>query len=83
MMSKMGLLALPRVLSKRVYQFDDLEKFLIDGIEEEENAKELCVQLANDINNESLSPFFNFINYQESYHIELMKKALNFVKESK
>jgi len=81
MMSKMGLLALPRVIAKRVYQFDDLEKFLIDGIAEEEGAKELCIQLAKDIDNESLSPFFSFINYQESYHIALMKKALNYLGE--
>ncbi len=76
-MSKMGLLALPRVVAKRVYQFDDLKTFLIDGIKEEEGAKELCIKLAADINNEQLSPFFTFINNQESYHIELMKKALD------
>ncbi len=76
MMSKMGLLALPRVVAKRVYQFDDLRAFLIDGIKEEEGAKELCVKLAKDINHEKLSPFFTFINNQESYHISLMKKAL-------
>ncbi len=76
MMSKMGLLALPRVVAKRVYQFDDLREFLIDGIKEEEGAKELCMKLANDINHERLSPFFTFINNQESYHIELMKRAL-------
>ena len=83
MMSKMGLLALPRVLAKRVYQFDDLEKFLVDGIKEEEGAKELCIKLANDIDNETLSPFFNFINFQESYHIALMKKALKHIKEKR
>ncbi len=76
MMSKMGLLALPRVVAKRVYQFDDLRNFLIEGIKEEEGAKELCMKLAEDINHEKLSPFFTFINNQESYHIALMKKAL-------
>jgi len=81
MMSKMGLLALPRVVAKRVYQFDDLVQFLIDGIKEEEGAKELCVKLANDIDNEVLSPFFTFINNQESYHIALMQKALKFIEE--
>jgi len=83
MMSKMGILALPRVVAKRVYQFDDLEQFLIDGIKEEEGAKELCVKLANDIDNEVLSPFFTFINNQESYHIELMQKALSHIKEQR
>ncbi len=83
MMSKMGILALPRVVPKRVYQFDDLEEFLIDGIKEEEGAKELCVKLANDIDNEVLSPFFTFINNQESYHIELMQKALRYIKDKR
>jgi uncharacterized membrane-anchored protein YhcB (DUF1043 family) len=83
MMSKMGLLALPRVVAKRVYQFDDLVQFLIDGIKEEEGAKELCVKLANDIDNEVLSPFFTFINNQESYHIALMQKALKFIEENR
>jgi len=83
MMSKMGILALPRVVPKRVYQFDDLEEFLIDGIKEEEGAKELCVKLANDIDNEVLSPFFTFINNQESYHIELMQKALRYIKDNR
>jgi len=83
MMSKMGILALPRVVPKRVYQFDDLEEFLVDGIKEEEGAKELCVKLANDIDNEVLSPFFTFINNQESYHIELMQKALRYIKDKR
>ena len=77
MMSKMGILSLPRVVAKRVYQFDDLRDFLLDGIKEEEGAKELCIKLANDINHKELSPFFEFINNQESYHIALMKKALD------
>ena len=76
MLSKMGLLYLPRQIMKEVYQFDDLGQFLLDGIKEEEAAKEECVKLSNAVENEDLSNFFNFINNQESYHIELMKKAL-------
>ena len=76
MLSKMGLLYLPRQIMKEVYQFDDLGQFLLDGIKEEEAAKEECVKLSQAVQNEELSNFFNFINNQESYHIELMKKAL-------
>jgi len=76
MLSKMGLLYLPRQIMKEVYQFDDLEKFLVDGIKEEEMAKEECLKLSSAIKNQDLSNFFNFINNQENYHIELMKKAL-------
>jgi rubrerythrin len=79
MMSKMGLLALPRVVARRVYQFDDLREFLIDGIKEEEGAKEMCLKLAKDVGHPEFSKFFEFINDQESYHIELMKKALNHI----
>jgi rubrerythrin len=80
MLSRMGLLAVPRTVATRVYQFDDMEQFLLDGIEEEEAAKEQCLRLASEIKNRELSSFFNFINYQESYHIELMKKALEHLK---
>jgi len=83
MMSKMGLLSVPRTIMKRVYQFDDLEQFLIDGIKEEEAAKVECLKLAAEINHKELSAFFTFINYQENYHIELMEKALVYLKENK
>jgi len=76
MLSKMGLLYLPRQIMREVYQFDDLGKFLVDGIKEEEAAKEECLKLSSAVKNQDLSNFFNFINNQESYHIELMKKAL-------
>ena len=76
MLSRMGLLYLPRQIAREVYQFDDLGQFLLDGIKEEEAAKEECLKLSNAVQNEDLSNFFNFINNQESYHIELMKKAL-------
>lgn len=76
MMAKMGILALPRPLHKRTYHISDMEKFLRDGIIEEENAKEECRKLSSSIQDEKLSSFFEFINFQESYHIEIMKKLL-------
>ncbi len=82
MMAKMGILTMPRVIMERVYKFEDLEKFLLDGIEEEEKAKIECKKLSDAIKNDSLSRFFDFINYQENYHISLMKRALNKVRES-
>jgi len=76
MMAKMGILALPRPLHPRSYEITDMEKFLRSGILEEENAKEECRKLSSSITDEKLSTFFDFINYQESYHIEIMKKLL-------
>ncbi len=83
MMAKMGLLAVPRTIVQRVYQFDDLEKFLIDGIKEEEMAKEGCLALAKAVDHSELSNFFNFINFQENYHIALMEKALEHIRNQK
>jgi len=76
MMAKMGILALPRALHPRTYQIEDMEKFLTGGIVEEENAKEECRKLSSSIHDEKLSSFFEFINFQESYHIEIIKKLL-------
>ena len=76
MMAKMGILALPRPLHERTYHISDMEKFLHAGIVEEENAKEECRKLSSAISDKKLSAFFDFINYQESYHIEIMKKLL-------
>ncbi len=76
MMSEMGLLSVPRTIMERVYKFEDLEQFLIDGIKEEEGAKEECLRLAKEVGHEAFSSFFNFINNQENYHIALMEKAL-------
>ncbi len=76
MMAKMGLLALPRELHEMTYKINDIEKFVKDGIAEEEAAKEMCRQLAADINDEELAQFLDFINYQENYHIALMEKLL-------
>ncbi|MGZ5209220.1 MAG: iron-binding protein [Sulfuricurvum sp.] len=75
-MAKMGILALPRTLHPLTYHITDMEKFLRNGIVEEENAKEECHRLSRSITDEKLSRFFAFINYQESYHIEIIKKLL-------
>ena len=76
MMAKLGILALPRELHELTYVVKDLEKFVVDGIAEEEAAKVMCKELSDAIKDEDLSKFFDFINYQESYHIELMKRLL-------
>jgi len=78
MMAKMGILAVPRIIMKELYQVEDVVAFLKDGIEEELAAKEECKKLSDAVGNdsESLSKFFDFINYQENYHISLMKDAL-------
>lgn len=76
MMAKMGILALPRPLHEQTYKITDIEAFIRNGIGEEENAKEQCRSLAEAVRDEELSAFFDFINFQESYHIELMKKLL-------
>jgi rubrerythrin len=76
MMAKMGILALPRELHEMTYVIKDLEQFVVDGIAEEEAAKVMCKELSDAIKDEELSKFFDFINYQESYHIELMKRLL-------
>ena len=76
MMAKLGILALPRELHELTYVVTDLEKFIVDGIAEEEAAKIMCKELSDAIKDEELSKFFDFINFQENYHIELMKKLL-------
>lgn len=81
MLAIMGILAIPRTLLKELYKREDIKKFLIDGIEEEKMAKEECQKLALAVKDEELSKFFEFINYQENYHIELMKKAINKITE--
>ncbi len=77
MLSKMGILAIPHNIEKSIYKVTDITKFLEDGIKEEEAAKEECVRLAKAVEDEELGKFFEFINFQESYHIELMKKLLD------
>ena len=76
MMAKLGILALPRELHEMTYVVKDLAQFVVDGIAEEEAAKVMCKELSDAIKDEELSKFFDFVNYQESYHIELMKKLL-------
>ena len=79
MLSKMGILAIPRTLIKEIYKREDIKQFLLDGIEEEKAAKEECVKLARAVKDEELSKFFEFINFQENYHIELMQKAIKIL----
>ena len=83
MMSDMGILGVPREIHKSLYRVEKVTDFLQDGIIEEENAKEQCKELSDAVAKESpqLADFFDFINEQESYHIELMKEALNHYKE--
>ncbi len=80
MMAEMGILGVPRVVHKSLYEVVDMEEFLKEGIEEEIAAKEQCVELSNAVAKESteLAKFFDFINNQESYHIELMKEVLEY-----
>ncbi len=78
MMSGMGILGVPRIIAKELYQVENIAQFLENGINEELNAKEECKKLSSAVasENATLSKFFDFINYQENYHIELMKEAL-------
>ena len=76
MLAQMGILALPRELHELTYKVTDMQKFVENGIQEEMNAKEECRKLAEEIADDELTPFFNFINFQENYHIELMKRLL-------
>ncbi len=76
MMTELGILALPRQLHEMTYIVDDLDQFIKDGIAEEEAAKEMCKELSDAIKDEELSKFFDFINFQENYHIKLMQKLL-------
>jgi len=78
MMADMGILGVPRVIHKSLYQVEDVVQFLKDGIDEELAAKEQCLELSEAVgkDSEELSRFFDFINYQENYHISLMQDAL-------
>jgi len=72
-------LAIPRTLMKELYKRDDIKQFLIDGIEEEKAAKQECIKLSQAVKDDELSKFFDFINFQENYHIELMQKAIKIL----
>ena len=76
--AKMGILGVPRVIMKELYQIDDVVAFLKDGINEELAAKEECKKLSDAVGKDSveLAKFFDFINHQENYHISLMEDAL-------
>jgi len=78
MMAEMGILGVPRVIHQSLYKVSDIEKFLLDGIEEEIAAKDQCKELSDAVASKSaeLAKFFDFINYQENYHIELMRDAV-------
>ena len=83
--AKMGILAVPRIIMKELYQVEDVVQFLHDGIDEELAAKEECKKLSEAVAKDSpeLERFFDFINHQENYHIALMKDALaHFAKEA-
>jgi hypothetical protein len=82
--AKMGVLAVPRVVMKELYQVEDVVEFLKDGINEELAAKEECRKLSEAVAKDSpeLEQFFDFVNKQENYHIALMNDALaHFAKE--
>ena len=76
MQAQMGILAIPRTIIKSLYKREDIKQFFLDGIDEERAAKEECIKLSQAVQDEELSEFFDFINFQENYHIELMKKLL-------
>ena len=82
--AQMGILGVPRVVMKELYQVEDVVQFLKDGIDEELAAKEECKKLSDAVAKDSseLAHFFDFINHQENYHIALMKDALkHFTRE--
>ncbi len=81
----MGILAVPRVVMKELYQVEDVVQFLKDGINEELAAKEECKKLSEAVGKESprLANFFDFVNNQENYHIALMEDALEYFAKGK
>ncbi|MEA3418824.1 MAG: hypothetical protein U9Q90_05435 [Campylobacterota bacterium] len=85
MMAKMGILGVPRIVNKEIYQVENIEDFLLAGIDEEIAAKEECRKLSEAVasNSPELAKFFDFINNQENYHIALMRDALKHWKKEK
>jgi len=53
MQSQMGLLGVPRIVMKDLYQVEDVVQFLKDGINEELAAKEECIKLSEAVAKES------------------------------
>ncbi len=80
MMAKMGILGVPKMVHKELYQSIEIEAFLLAGIDEEIAAKEECRKLSEAVasNSKELAKFFDFINNQESYHIVLLQDALAY-----
>ncbi len=76
MQAQMGILSIPRTIIKSLYKREDIKQFFLDGIDEEKAAKEECIKLSQAVKDEELSKFFDFINFQENYHMELMQKAI-------
>ncbi len=74
MMAKMGILTLPDMLKDSAYKIDDTKKFLKDSVEKEKKSKEECMRLIRAIDDDELSQFFDFITFQEDYHIKLIQK---------
>lgn len=83
MSAKMGILAVPRIVMRELYEIEDMVTFLKEGIDEELAAKEECIKLAEAVGTQSpeLKRFFDFINAQENYHIALMHDALKHYEE--
>jgi len=84
MMAEMGILGVPRTIHKSLYQVEDVAQFLRDGIDEEIAAKEMCKELSDAVAKDSkeIAEFFDFINFQEDYHISLMREALVHYEET-
>lgn len=76
MMARLGVLSIPRFITKEIYEIISLSDFLKAGIDEELAAKEECRAIAAKISHDELQHFFDLINYQENYHIALMEEAL-------
>lgn len=82
MMAQMGILAIPRTVIEQLYINKDIKQFLVDGVDEEIQAKEECANLADAIKDEEINKFLTCVMYQENYHIELMKKAIKKIENS-
>jgi rubrerythrin len=79
--AELGTLSFVRSIDKEKYQNIGIVNFLKENIEEEIDAEKECLILAEKIGNEELSNFLLFISRQEVYHAELLKRALNEVKD--
>lgn len=80
MSSSMGLLALVRSLPKSLYENINLIEYFQANIDEEVDARKDCEILSEKIGDKELGDFFMFIANEETYHIELLTKALEITK---